>query len=100
MLTGWRAGTRRTNEKGRCLGEFVSMKAMPGDLNSYRFRIQQVSDFLDQPPVNERFGFVLVTTCLYGLLHFFGEGMSGQRDDRYGRGDGIRPNLPSRFPAI
>jgi len=29
--------------------------------SGFHFRIQQGSDFLDQPPVNEWFGFVLVT---------------------------------------
>ena len=69
-------------------------------LNGFFPRIQQDSDFLDQPPVNERFGFVSVAACLEGVLHFFGECMGGQRDDGYSRGYWVRPDLPGRFPAI
>lgn len=46
--------------------------------------IQESPDFLDQPPVNEWFGFVLVAARLQGIYYIFGERMSSQRDNRYG----------------
>jgi hypothetical protein len=54
-LQAWSGCCMASNTAGR-----TRLLSAFGD-SGFHFRIQQGSDFLDQPPVNERFGFVLVT---------------------------------------